>query len=43
MLRITRLSICNDVDMVHVEIDYLNGSLVGFYFIRSIDLSMIGD
>jgi hypothetical protein len=28
----------DDVDSLHVEIDNLNDLLVGFYFIRSIDL-----
>jgi hypothetical protein len=33
------LNIVGDVDSLHVEIDNLNDFLVGFYFIRSIDLS----
>jgi hypothetical protein len=31
-------NIVDDVDSLHVEIDNLNNLLVGFYFIRSIDV-----
>jgi hypothetical protein len=31
-------NIVNDVDSLHVEIDNLNDILVGFCFIRSIDV-----
>jgi hypothetical protein len=36
-IRIIRLWLSDDVARLHVEIDYLNASLVGFCFIRSID------
>jgi hypothetical protein len=35
-------NIVNDVDSLHVEIDNLNDLLVGFCFIRSIDMGKIG-
>jgi hypothetical protein len=37
MIKIERLWLCDDVDGLHVKIDNLNESLVGFCFIRSID------
>jgi hypothetical protein len=36
---ILRLRICDDVDRLHVEIDNINDLLVGFCFIRSIDIN----
>jgi hypothetical protein len=38
MITIGRLRICDDVDRLHVKIDNLNDSIVGFCFIRSIDM-----
>jgi hypothetical protein len=38
MITIGWFRICDDVDILHVKIDNLNDSLVGFCFIRSIDL-----
>jgi hypothetical protein len=34
-------NIVGDVDSLHVEIDNLNNSLVGFCFIRSIDIAYL--
>jgi hypothetical protein len=38
MIRIERVRIRDDVDRLHVKIDKLNVPLVGFCFIRSIDI-----
>jgi hypothetical protein len=38
MICIVWLGICDDVNRLHVKIDNLNDSLVGFCFIRSIDI-----
>jgi hypothetical protein len=40
-LRIVRLSLSDEVARLHVEIEYLNNPLVGFCFIRSIDLYLV--
>jgi hypothetical protein len=37
MITMGWLRICDDVDRLHVKIDNLNDSLVGFCFITSID------
>jgi hypothetical protein len=37
MIKIERPWLCDDVDRLHVKIDNLNETLVGFCFIRSID------
>jgi hypothetical protein len=39
-MRIRRLILVDDVARLHVKIDKLNESLVGFCFIRSIDWSV---
>jgi hypothetical protein len=38
MIKIVRLKKVDDVAILHVKIDKLNEPLVGFSFIRSIDL-----
>jgi hypothetical protein len=38
---IVRLWLCDDVDGLHVKIDYINNLLVEFCFIESIDIIVL--